>query len=212
MNEGGRARLRIFAPLLLVGLTAAHPAYSTNANAELGRIASDPAWIPLHLLLLLGIALFDFSVWTWPAQGSTARRLQAVGVGMNVVLYGAFLGVDGVGAGVVASLAPPGGALHSVLAVVVARLFTSPVVILLGGLGAAGWVLAAAGISMGSSATENKTSAGLGPALVLLAGVLVLGWSHAPPFGPVGAGLATIAALWRAYEDRHPTGDLPVPR
>lgn len=212
MNEVGRARLRIFAPLLLVGLTAAHPAYSTNANGELERIAADPAWIPLHLLLLLGIALFDLSLWTWPVQGSTARRLRALGVGMNVVLYGAFLGVDGVGAGVVTALAPPAGTVHSVLAVVVARLFTSPAVILLGGLGAAGWVLAAVGISMGSSATENKTSADLGSALVLLAGALVLGWSHAPPFGPVGAGLATIAALWRAYGDRHPAGGVPVPR
>ena len=77
--------LRIGGPAIVMTLTAAHPGYSTDVSHELQRITASGAWLPLHLALLPGFALYGLSMLAWPTAGGRWWRLRQGGVVLNLV-------------------------------------------------------------------------------------------------------------------------------
>lgn len=187
-----RSLLRIGGPAIVMALTAAHPGYSTDASREIERITAAGAWLPLHLALLPGFALYGVSMLAWPTSGGAWWRLRQAGVALSLVFYSAFVGVDGVSGWLLAhagAQAPPG--LRAGLADGVTILFSAGPVAALALLGAAGWLIAAVAVTAESAAQVRL----LLPAGLLVASALVLGVSHDPPMGPAGAGFALAAAV-----------------
>ncbi|HET9082585.1 MAG TPA: hypothetical protein VFO01_18980 [Trebonia sp.] len=196
MTPGGTGHwgrlLRAGAPMALAVLTALHPAYSTDAGHEAARIAADGMWLPLHLALLAAFALYGISLLTWPTAGGRWWQARRAGVVLSLVCYSAFLGVDGIAGGLLAraSASAPAG-LRPGLDLGVTTLFSQGVVGVLALLGAAGWVIATVAITVESAADVRL----LVPAAMLVASGVLLGFSHDPPVGPLGAGLAVTAAV-----------------
>lgn len=186
-----RSLLRIVAPGLVLALTAAHPGYSTDASAEVGRITASGIWLPLHLALLPAFALYGTSMLAWPTGGGAWWRLRQGGVALSVVFYSAFIGVDGVAGWLLAHAAAqaPAG-LRPGLADGLTTLFSAGPVAALALAGSAGWLIAAVAVAA-ESADHARL---LLPAGLLVLSAVVLGISHAPPAGPAGAGLALAGA------------------
>lgn len=182
-NRLAGAGVRLGAPAALLVVTSLHPAYSADAAGELARIAGTPGWLVLHLALLAAIVGYDAALLGWPSSGPVGRGLRLAGVVVNLVCYSAFVGVDGVAAGLLARSGDGAG---------VATLFGSPLVSGLALLGAAGWLVAALTVAVALAADLRALPAGG----LLVGSALLLGFSHAPPTGPLGAALALAAAGW----------------
>ncbi|HJS88751.1 MAG TPA: hypothetical protein VJ738_02165 [Steroidobacteraceae bacterium] len=184
--------LRIGGPAIVMTLTAAHPGYSTDVSHELQRITASGAWLPLHLALLPGFALYGLSMLAWPTAGGRWWRLRQGGVVLSLVFYSAFVGVDGVAGWLLAhagAQAPAG--LRAGLVDGLTTLFSAALVGVLALVGVVGWLIAALAVTAESTAELRR----LVPAGLLVLSALALGFSHAPPVGPVGAGFGLVAAI-----------------
>jgi len=184
-----RRTMVVGTPLALAGLSLAHPGFSTVAVSELTRIATHPQWLAVHLGMLVVVGGLDLTLLalTGPRQGRW-RYLVWLGAGMNLVLYSAFVGVDGLGGGVLAMAAATPGADRVGLGAAVATLFSARLVALVAQLGGAGWLLAVLGLTGAAGGGVRSVTAGL----VAAAGALALAFSHAPPFGVAGAVLLAV--------------------
>lgn len=182
--------LRIGAPASLTVLTALHPGYQTDAAVEYQRIRSFSPWIPLHLALLVAFEAFAVSLLVWPRAGTVTWRVRQVGAAAALVFYSAFIGVDGIAGGVLAHSITVRSLLPGAQ-VGLSELFASGTVEALALIGAAGWLLAATAIVVDLVTADQHAVL---PGGLLIAGVVLLGTSHAPPFGPAGSALATAGA------------------
>lgn len=186
-----RSLIRIGGPAIVMALTAAHPGYSTDVSHELQRISASGVWLPLHLALLPGFALYGLSMLAWPTDGGRWWRLRQVGVLLNLVFYSAFVGVDGVAGWLLAHAgAHATGGRRAGLEDGLTILFSAAPVGALALLGVIGWLIAAVAVTAESTAEIRR----LIPAGLLVLSALTLGF-HAPPVGPLGAGLAVLAAI-----------------
>lgn len=192
-NRLGGAGLRLGSAAALLAVTALHPSYSLDAAGELARIAGTPDWLVLHLALLAAIAGYDAALLGWPSSGPVGRGVRLAGLVVNLVCYSAFVGVDGVAAGLLARSGDGAG---------IATLFGSPLVSGLALVGAAGWLVAALTVAVALAADLRQLPAGG----LLVGSALLLGFSHAPPTGPLGAALALAAGGWALLIDSRDLG------
>lgn len=199
----------IAAPAALALLSLAHPAFSTRALSEPARISAHPQWLPVHIGMLLAVGILDLMLLslTGPQHGRW-RHLVWLGAGMNVVLYSAFLGVDGLGGGLLVAAASAPGTDAAGLSAAVTVLFAAPLVALLARLGGAGWLLAVLGLTGAAGNAGRSVAFGL----VAATGALSLEFSHAPPFGVAGAALLAVgmAGLLPALRSSGPRPESPL--
>jgi hypothetical protein len=113
--------LPIFVPIILAALELSHPAWSAGTVSQ-AVVAAGGWWLPLHLLLLAGYGILVWLLWV---RDVLARSLLVLFLLCNT----AFLGLDGVGLGLLAA-ADPGAA---------DRLWNSGLVVALANLTGATW-------------------------------------------------------------------------
>lgn len=113
--------LRLVVPAVLATLEVSHPTWSAGTVSE-AVVASGGLWIPLHLLL--GMGYFGLVCLLW-----VPSLLPRIMLGAFLLCNTAFLVVDGVGVGVLATFDP--GAAE--------RLWDSPLVVVLANLTGAAW-------------------------------------------------------------------------
>lgn len=190
-----RRGLLLGAAAFLTLVTIAHPTSHSETTA-LARISSNwPRWPVLHLLLLSGVAAFDFGL-LLSAQTlqSPWRRVVCSGAFLNVTLYSAFVGADGLATAVLAQAAAGlPSSEYRALDAAVYQLFSAPLLRLIGIVGAAGWLLAGLGLAADSL---SRGVAVFLPALLLLPAAASLEVSHAPPYGPLGFGVILLVLAW----------------
>jgi hypothetical protein len=140
-----RRGLAIVVPALLAALELSHPTWSEGGVSQAVGAAGG-WWLPLHLLLLIGYAALVWLLWV---PGTVPRILLVSFVVCNT----AFLGLDGIGIGLLAP-ADPGAA---------DRLWNSSLVTLLANLTGAAW--AASLLSVAASLLPGGASRSSGTAL-----------------------------------------------
>lgn len=107
-------------------------------------------------------------------------------------IHSAFVGVDGVAGWLLAHAGAQAAAgLRAGLVDGLTTLFSAALVGVLALVGVVGWLIAALAVTAESTAELRR----LVPAGLLVLSALALGFSHAPPVGPVGAGFGLVAAI-----------------
>jgi len=172
-----RPAFPVFVPLALAALELAHPTFPGAAPSQ--AVAAVGAWwLALHLALIVGYALLVSSLWS-------RSRLARLALAVFVLCNTAFLAVDGLGVGLLAST-DPGGA---------DAFWNSPPVIALGDATGAAWAAALLLIAAQSTRPSRLITLALSVAWLNLVASTVV-----PQARLVSFALATAIAAYRLYQ------------
>lgn len=138
--------LRIVVPCALAALELSHPTWS-DGGVSPAVMAAGGWWIPLHLLLVAGFAAMVRLLWV---RATTAR----ISLVTFLICNTAFLGLDGIGVGLLAPVDP--GAAD--------RLWISALVTALANLTGAAWAASLLGVAATHvrGSTNRAVTIGLG--------------------------------------------------